>query len=127
MQFNISTIGAAALEINPTEKFTSFGEALSYSLGSALFGIAVVFGILALLWGILEVFRIVFYTIPNSKANKAKQQTPKEEPVVQTPPVQTQAEMSNDELIAVITAAVSAYRSAQGVTSGFKVVSFKKR
>ena len=56
----VNTVCARALELDLTKPFANVGDALSYGLRFSLFGLAVVFGVLALLWGILEVFRIVF-------------------------------------------------------------------
>ena len=56
----VNTIGVRALEFDFTKPFSDAGSALSYGLRFSLFGLAVVFGVLALLWGILEIFRIVF-------------------------------------------------------------------
>lgn len=131
----IGTVTAAA--ISPDHVFTSLGEAASFALVSSLFGIAIVFGVLALLWGILEVFRMVFYKDPakdkkDEKARKAAQKAveattvAEPAPVVAAPVAATQA-TSDDELVAVITAAIEAYRSANGERGGFRVVSFKRR
>ena len=124
---NLMTAGAA-LAIDPAARFTNFSEALGYSLSTAFFGIAVVFGVLALIWGILEIFRVVFYTIPNRKKASPAPKTEAPVPVKTEVPATSAATIPNDEeLVAAITAAISAFRNAEGVTGGFRVVSFKKR
>ena len=135
----LTTIGTVTTAtIGADHVFTSIGEATSFALTSSLFGIAIVFGVLALLWGVLELFRIVFYKDPaqdknNEKARKAAQKVAekaapvKEAAPVATPVAATPAATSDDELVAAITAAIEAYRSANGVTGGFRVVSFKRR
>ena len=55
------------LAIDVTKSFASAGEALGYGLPLSLFGFCVVFFVLALLWGILTLFKLFFYTIPNNK------------------------------------------------------------
>lgn len=122
--------------VNKNAVFDNVGEALEYGLPMSLFGFAVVFGVLILIWGILSLFKVFFYTIPNAKKNPAPKvkEAPKPEvkaapvtEVVSAPVVQT---ASNDgEVIAAIIAAIEAYRSANGAVApgGFRVVSFKKR
>ncbi len=119
------------LEHDINKPFDSFGEAISYSLSKSLFGLLMVFGILALLWGFLVLFKIAFYTIPNKR--KAKSEKIKDE---KTAPVKADSAMetvpsapSNEgEIVAAITAAISAFRGASGESvGGFRVVSFKKR
>ena len=74
-------------------------------------GVLVVFGVLILLWGLLEFMRVIFYDVPNKR--KASQ---KAEKTVQTPapaaqvsvPAAAVREEDDEELIAVIAAAVAA-------------------
>lgn len=107
-----------------SQTFKSIGEAFGYALPTSALGFLTVFGVLALLWGILEIFKIVFYTIPNKRkaAVKAK---PAEEP---TAVPETAENGSEEEIVAAIMGAISAYRAANGESAGgFRVVSFKKR
>ena len=103
--------------------FENAGDALAYGIPLSLFGFAVVFAVLILIWAILALFKVFFYTIPNSKKNKTKTENNSE--VIPTPVV---AASSNDnDIVAAIIAAIEAYRTANGITGGFRVVSFKKR
>lgn len=125
--------------ISKNTKFDNIGDALEYGLPMSLFGFAIVFGVLILIWGILSLFKVFFYTIPNAKKNP---QQPKVKPVVkqevkqapaaeqvQAPAPVVQAASNDGEVVAAIIAAIEAYRSANGATApgGFRVVSFKKR
>ena len=89
-----------------------------------LFGIAMVFAVLSILWVTLSVFKLVFV-----KSEK-KVATPivKSAPVVEEPVVE-ETTTNDDELVAVITAAVAAYieqEEPEVAQTGFRVVSFRK-
>ncbi len=114
--------------------FSDFGEALSYSISTSAFGMVVVFGVLALIWGILVLFRLVFSAIGNDKQVKQENHTEVsviEEKIANTEismPVQTGNSTDNSQIVAAIIAAISAFRSQNGEIPGsFRVVSFKKR
>ncbi len=91
-----------------------------------ILGLGTVFAVLALLWGILELFRIIF-------ARPAKKAEPAEAPVSEPETVETETDDGNDgEIVAAITAAVAAYIDAENeaygntAQGGFRVVSYKK-
>lgn len=103
-------------------------ETIELMWQTPLLGMGMVFAVLAILWGVLAIFKLVF-------AGK----TPKEPKPVKVKPVeQTSAQtvtpapvaQSNDaELVAIITAAVAAYMAEEGTdaySGGFRVVSFKR-
>ena len=125
--------------VTKNTKFENVADALEYGLPMSLFGFAIVFGVLVLIWGILALFKVFFYTIPNAKKNpqqpKVKKEAPKPEvkaepvKVVAAPASVVQAVSNDGEVVAAIIAAIEAYRSANGATApgGFRVVSFKKR
>ncbi len=125
----INTLTSAQMldsAVNVHEKFSSAGDALSYGLPMSLFGFAMVFFVLMVLWGILTLLKVFFYTIPNSKKNAKKE----EKKVVEHVPVPVQTQTNNDgEIIAAIIAAIEAYRTQTGHSApgNFRVVSFKKR
>lgn len=111
---------AAANAIDPNQPIKNVGEALGYSLSTSLFGFAVVFAVLALIWGVLSLFKLFF--TGKSGEDKKKPEITESAPVSAVPAVDDAA------LVAAITAAVSAYRVAHGESAGgFRVVSFKKR
>jgi Oxaloacetate decarboxylase, gamma chain. len=76
-------------------------------------GLLTVFVVLMLLWGILELFRIVF------------DRKPKNIPVVQDEEPQETGDNTDAALVAAITAAVSAY--ADKPASQLRVVRFQKK
>ncbi len=118
-----------------TTKFTDnfgddwFARFVQKGIPTAVLGIATVFVVLALIWGCLEVFKYVFYTIPE-RSKKASATASVEE----TAPVTEVVEESNDdgEIVAAIIAAITAMRADEAAVSGtkstgFRVVSFRKR
>ena len=122
--------------ISKNTKFDNIGDALEYGLPMSLFGFAIVFGVLILIWGILSLFKVFFYTIPNAKKNALAKTKVEEKPVakvekaVETPVTPVAEDKSSDgEVVAAIIAAIEAYRAGNGSTApgGFRVVSFKKR
>ncbi len=121
------------LEVTATSKNLPVGEALGYGLPLSLFGFCVVFFVLALLWGILTLFKLFFYTIPNNKKNSGSS-APVNNSSVQKIEMNGGAaaavlepSFADSEIIAAITAAIEAFRSQSGSVGGFRVVSFKKR
>lgn len=117
--------------------FNSVSDALAYGLPLSLFGFATVFAVLVLIWAILGLFKLFFFSIPNAKKNGAKAEKVKEAPAPKTEvkkeqapvPVVAASTAANDaELVAAIIAAIKAYRTQTGTAvGGFRVVSFKKR
>ena len=108
--------------------FDNPGDALAYGLPMSLFGFAVVFAVLILIWGILTLFKVFFYTIPNAKKNPAQkvkaEVKPEPKPEVKAEPVAevatapvVQASSNDGEVVAAIIAAIEAYRSANGSTA----------
>lgn len=120
------------LEVTANTVFESTADALAYSLPMSLFGFATVFSVLALIWGILSVFKVIFYTIPNARKKPQKAKNVENAEVIESTPVVTQPvsvqSSHDDSVVAAIIAAIEAYRSeTTGKTGGFRVVSFKKR
>ena len=101
----------------------TMGEKLENILTTAVGGFTLVFVVLATIWGILELFSL-FFTKKKVKAPKIE-----EKQEITPVPVPIKEETHDDtELIAVITAAVTAFRSSEEKTTGsFKVVSFRKK
>jgi hypothetical protein len=74
--------------VTKNTKFDNVSDALEYGLPMSLFGFAIVFGVLILIWGILALFKVFFYTIPNAKKNpvpKVKKEEPKPEVKAEKP------------------------------------------
>ena len=91
-----------------------------------LLGMVAIFGVLALLWLVIEILHRAISakgTVSNPQAAPVQPNTP----VIPTEPEVVSATASEDgALIAVITAAVSAAMADEGYTGGFRVVSFKR-
>ena len=92
-----------------------------------LMGMLMIFAVLGTLWGVLAVFKLIFA----GKTAKPKAVAPAPAPVKVEEKADTYDQnASNDELIAVITAAVAAYMAEENggevSTSGFRVVSFRR-
>ncbi len=112
----------------------SLGERLSNGLTVFVTGILAVFGVLAVLWGVLALFKIFFYDIPEKKKAEAKKKAEQSEiaPVTVGAAEETEAPTEEDDtqLIAVITAAIAAYRSSAEASAEpalpFRVVSYKR-
>ncbi|MEE0969771.1 MAG: OadG family protein [Clostridia bacterium] len=110
-------------EIVPEQLTTTmnFADRISYALQKSLIGMIIVFGVLAIIWLVLSLFKFVFYKDPNKKTEEIKAAETPAETVVFTPTV------NNDgEIVAAIIAAISAMRNEAGVADGFRVVSFKR-
>ena len=86
-----------------------------------LTGMLTVFGVLCTLWLTLIGFKFFFYDL---KQNRDKTKEIKDEP---TPVQQANATSDNDELIAVIAAAIAMAESEFGGNKQFRVVSFKRK
>ena len=99
-------------------------------LPTAALGILAVFGVLSILWGCLEIFRYVFYTLPEQRKNADKKDSaPAPASSVETTVQTAQVSYANDgEIVAAIIAAITAAREDEGVnpSASFRVVSFRK-
>ncbi len=112
------------------------GERVAYALRMLIVGLGAVFAILALLWGILVLARILLHDMPARRREEkgAKESTkpsaPAPQPVVKPAPAPVAQPVAQDNgaLIAVITAAVSAAMAEEGTLppGGFRVVSFRR-
>jgi Na+-transporting methylmalonyl-CoA/oxaloacetate decarboxylase gamma subunit len=110
-----------------------FGERVAYSLRMLIVGLGAVFAILALLWGVLVLSRILLHDMPARRREKklvenAKAAAPSQAPAVAPAPAVQPAAQDTGALIAVITAAISAAMAEEGTTppGGFRVVSFRR-
>ena len=107
-------------------------EAWSYAGEMTLLGMGLIFAVLALLWVVLALFKLVFAGPEKKKKTKAEAPVPTaiSSAIEESVRSYEEAVVSSDngeELVAIITAAISAYRDAEGLGSnGFRVVSFKR-
>lgn len=116
----------------------ALGERVMYALRMLVVGLGAVFAILALLWGVMVLARILLHDIPSH--SKAEQDAQKSAPPAGRPNVSPRPAVSaptapapsaaqdNGVLIAIITAAVSAAMQEEGTLppGGFRVVSFRR-
>lgn len=116
-----------SLSIRSDGTYTPFSaDAWGYAGQMTLLGLLMVFAVLATLWLVLTLFKVIF-------AERAPKADKKKEVRAEVSAVPSAADAdTNDEteLIAVITAAVAAYISEEKGeavdTSGFRVVSFRR-
>lgn len=103
-------------------------ERITYSLEMTVLGMVAVFAVLAILWGVLALFKVIFY---DSKQKKEKAPAEEKTVVTETVVPAPVASQNDDETVAVIMAAISAYIAAdpalaEEYAGGFRVVSFKR-
>lgn len=113
-----------------TAEKLSLGERLLTGLPVLVIGMVAVFLVLSILMGVLSLFKTIFYDIPEKKKAEAKN-SPEIAQVTIDPPASAADESEDDtQLIAVITAAIAAYRASAEATSNsglpFRVVSYKR-
>ncbi len=101
----------------------SFAERFSMGASTLLFGMLVVFSVLILIWGILELFHVIFAS--TQKKDQKPTPAPKvQPPIAPTPVAVTPAAADDTAIIAAITAAIM-MMNQQDATS-FRVVSFRR-
>ena len=97
-----------------------------------LVGIAMVFAVLTILWGVLALFKLIFARPKKDKTqnNKKTDEASKSESTVDATAVVAPVAATDDsELIAVLTAAIYAYESEQNPNEpigNFRVVSYRR-
>ena len=102
-------------------------ERLALAGQVTLIGMGMIFSVLALLWGVLAIFKLIFARPAKPEPKKATEQKTAEPEAVEAAPVAV--EENDDQLIAVITAAVAAYiadEEPEMAQNGFRVVSFRR-
>ena len=103
------------------------GERLALAGQMTLIGMGMVFAVLGLLWGVLAIFKFVFAK-PAPKPRAEVKPVAEPEPVAEVTPAASVGG-NDDELIAVITAAIAAYIASEepeAYQGGFRVVSFRR-
>ena len=106
------------LEIQPNQPL-KFLDALAYGGQTVLIGMATVFAVLSIIMLALLLFKLFFYDMPAKKAAEAIASEPEEvAPIV--------AMSNDDEIIAVIAAAIAAAESESNGAK-FRVVSFRRK
>ena len=115
-----------------------FSERIAYGGQVFIIGMVTVFAALALLWGVISIFKIFMYDIPQKRIKKKAEEelmahcvesdsAASVEAAVPANPAPT-AEADNAQLIAAITAAITAYNTdpETGCALPFRVVSFRR-
>lgn len=135
----ISTVVAFAEDKNLDGGEMTFAQRLPYALQGTITGLLMVFAVLALLWIVVSLSRIVFYDTKKQSGKKVNENigavpapVPEVKPVVvpEQPAVAEPVAADDGELIAVITAAIAAMIESgeykDQFVGGFRVVSFKR-
>ncbi len=125
---NSMMLNRMALEIRADGTYAPFSaDAWKFAGQMTLMGMLMVFSVLATLWGVLAIFKLVFAgktkKAPAEKKSAPAPVAPAAKPAAPAPVAPAE---DNGQLIAVITAAVAAYRASEGEVGGFRVVSFKR-
>ena len=135
MNFGL-TMTNIALSIRADGTYAPFSpDAWGYAGQMTLLGMLMVFAVLAILWLVLVIFKMIFAggetkrkneKAPEAVVNAVEKAATVEENIIS---VADDDDISG-ELLAVITAAVAAYMAAENggevPTGGFRVVSFKR-
>lgn len=101
----------------------TFGENAKSAGTVTLLGMATIFAVLALLWGVVQLLHLFMHL----SDRKMKKQEAKPIPQTVEPVAQEKYPGENDgAIVAAITAAILAARTEEGITTGFRVVSFRR-
>ena len=108
--------------IDKTKAIEGLNDKLLYGGRMLLIGILTVFAVLILLWFTLVIFKLFFHDLArgNKKTKPVKSEQPA--PVYNAPVVS-----DNDEIVAVIAAAIAMAEDEYGSDKKFRVVSFKRK
>ena len=101
---------------------SQLGDAFVFGGAVLLIGMVTIFAVLCLLWISLIAFQFFFHDLPEKRAKNAPAAAAAPAPVVEQAP----AKSSNDEIVAVIAAAIAAAES-ENEGMKFRVVSFKRK
>lgn len=116
---NFAALAAQATEMTVPEKFSEGIKVL-------LLGMVTVFVVLAVLWFVLYLFKVIFYREKSTETKKAPA-APAPEKTTAPAPAPAAAPADDGALIAAITAAIAAYTADDAsFASGFRVVSFRR-
>ena len=99
----------------------SSSDALSYGLQIVLIGMATIFSVLIVIWFALILFKFAFHDLP-AKSAKSPKVVVNEQPA----PVFVPTARQDDEIVAVIAAAIAMAESENNGLK-FRVVSFKRK
>ena len=120
------------LALRPDGTYTPFsGDAWLYALEMTLLGMGMIFAVLAILWGVLVIFKLIFARPKKEKktAEEPKAETTTSVTAETAPTAASVASTDDAELIAVLTAAIAAYEAEQNPNASpanFRVVSYRR-
>ena len=109
-------------DLNNTKLSDAPSEILGLGGQVVLIGMLTVFAVLGLLWACLAVFKLVFHDIPAKRVKKVVAEKEVVESFVVPEPVYSQ----DEEIVAVIAAAIAAAESESNAGIKFRVVSFRR-
>lgn len=117
--------------LDSTAEKMPIGERVTYALQVSLIGMLAVFAVLTIIWGALVLMRIVIEAITKQKNKKNKGSDTNEPAVEASADEASSVDYDDEQLVAVITAAVAAARAEKAkkggrTAGGFRVVSFKR-
>ena len=113
------------LEVDVNQPISNFADKLAYGGKMLLVGMGIVFSVLILLCLVLYLFNAVSSRLLGGE-KQSKPATQKKESPVAIPQVVPKATNEQEEIIAVIAAAIAA-ASAENPSAKFRVVSFKRK
>ena len=108
--------------IDITKKIDNLGDKFFYGGRMLLIGIMTVFAVLVLLWIALIGFKFFFHDLPRGEKKTKSVKVEQPAPVQYAPVVS-----GNDEIVAVIAAAIAMAENDCGGNTKFRVVSFKRK
>lgn len=115
------TVFPAAIE-HAAEVPEDLLQRLWYGLKIAFLGMGIVFAILLIIMAVLYLFQYFFYTLPKRKKTEAETAVQQDAPAELT----VVSEEDNEELIAVISAAVAAYYEKESPKSKYRIRAFRR-
>ncbi len=116
--FGITDFGKKIVDFSNFD-ISQLGDAAVFGGAMLLLGMLTVFAVLIVIWLCLVLFKVVFHDLPGKKTAPA-------ETIVPAVEVQEVVHNADDEIIAVIAAAIAMAESESSGTK-FKVVSFKRK
>ena len=108
------------LAIDVTKPLESVSDKFAYGGQMLLIGMSVVFAVLLILWGALELFHLIVTKLPAAIEKKRKKAN-----AAEVQPAAAVPDEDDSELVAVFAAAIAA-ASEENPAGSFRVVSFRR-